>query len=532
MNHGAARKVQLFCIFVCISFFLQGSIDIKRAIPPESATTNGSLFNNNGKVEDELSTIQQAIEDSEASWTADYTSAVAMLSIGENIGLGCRNEELEKPDYVPPSNNMSLPDSFDWRNFDQVDWMTSIRNQAGCGSCVAFGILGAVEAVVQIETGQPFNVDLSEAFLFFCGGGTCDTGWFVNEAAKYLVNNGVPDEACFPYQDYDMDCSDKATNWRDRLVHVADYGTVSDNVGFIKEALIEHGPLVTTMTVYRDFYYYHEGVYEPVSTDLEGYHAVAIVGYNDDPGYWICKNSWGAGWGEEGWFNIKYRKSDIGQNTKYFTGISGNLPPIEPDHPNPINDAAGIDTDTVLQWTCNDYDGDTLSYDVYLSEGSHLEESDLLAHDHPTSSLEVMGLHKNTVYYWQVIARDEHGSERSSPVWQFRTVEDIPPLVAIDEPKASTLYWHGWQLPLLSRHAFLLGEQDVTIETSDEESGIETVELYLNGELITQWSEGSDYTYHLKITSFGFPLYTLKVIASDRVGNTAMDEVTLRVFNL
>jgi hypothetical protein len=530
MNQGTVRKVRLFCILVCISFFLQGSIAVKRALPPEPE--NGSLVNDNGRVEDELTAIQQAIKDSGASWTADYTSAVAMLSVGETIGLGGRNEEPEEPDYVPLSANTSLPQSFDWRNFDYVDWTTSIRNQAGCGSCVAFGVLGAVEAVVQIETGQSFDVDLSEAYLFFCGGGTCGTGWSVNEAARYLVDNGVPDEACFPYHDYDMDCSDKATNWRGRLVHVTDYGTVSDNVDFIKQALIEHGPLVTTMKVYKDFFYYHEGVYEPISGDLQGYHAVAIVGYNDDPGYWICKNSWGTGWGEDGWFNIKYRKSGIGQNTKYFTGISGNLPPTEPSLPNPTNDAAGIDADTVLQWACDDYDGDTLTYDVYLSEGSLPSENDLLVHSHPTTSLEVMGLQKNTVYYWQVMATDEHGSERISPVWQFHTVEDFPPLVAIDEPREGTLYWHEWQLPLLSRYAFLLGEQDVTVEASDAESGIETIELYLNGELISQWSEGSDYTYHLAITSFGFPLYTLKVTASDRAGNTAEDEVTLRIFNL
>ena len=532
MNNNTHQRLQLFCLLVSLSFLFQGSISLQTIDPLETGTTSISLNNGDRTVKDELIAIQQAIEDSDALWTADYTSTVTLLSVGETIGLGAHNEEPETPDYEPRSMNTSLPEEFDWRNIDQIDWTTSIRNQAGCGSCVAFGVLGAVEAVVQIETGQPFDVDLSEAFLFFCGGGSCGSGWQVSEAARYIVDHGVPDEACFPYHDYDMDCSDKATNWRDRLVRVADYGSVSDNVDFIKQALIEHGPLVTTMAVYRDFFYYREGVYEPVSTTLEGYHAVAIVGYNDDPGYWICKNSWGTGWGEDGWFNIKYRKSDLGKNTRYFTGISGNLPPIEPTLPNPSDDDAGIETDVVLQWICQDYDGDSLTYDIYFSEGYHIGEDDLLANGHSATSLQVEGLQKNTIYSWQVVANDEHGSQRISPVWQFRTIEDIPPMVIISEPEAGILYWNQWQLPLLSRHAFLIGEQDITIEANDAESGIELIELYLNGELITQWSEESDYTYPIVMTSLGFRLHTLEVVALDRAGNSATDEVTFRVLNL
>ena len=141
MNNNTHQRLQLFCLLVSLSFLFQGSISLQTIDPLEPGTTSISLNNGDRTVKDELIAIQQAIEDSDALWTADYTSTVTLLSVGETIGLGAHNEEPETPDYEPRSMNTSLPEEFDWRNIDQIDWTTSVRNQAGCGSCVAFGVL-------------------------------------------------------------------------------------------------------------------------------------------------------------------------------------------------------------------------------------------------------------------------------------------------------------------------------------------------------------------------------------------------------
>jgi len=46
---------------------------------------------------------------------------------------------------------------------------------------------------------------------------------------------------------------------------------------------------------------------------LEGGHAIKILGWGNESGldYWLVANSWGAAWGEEGYFRIKVGSCNI-----------------------------------------------------------------------------------------------------------------------------------------------------------------------------------------------------------------------------
>ena len=51
---------------------------------------------------------------------------------------------LSNPSPAKPSLNTliaasRLPESFDWRNIDGINFISPIRNQGGCGSCYSFG---------------------------------------------------------------------------------------------------------------------------------------------------------------------------------------------------------------------------------------------------------------------------------------------------------------------------------------------------------------------------------------------------------
>ncbi|MEM2934904.1 MAG: C1 family peptidase, partial [Candidatus Thermoplasmatota archaeon] len=65
-------------------------------------------------------------------------------------------------------------------------------------------------------------------------------------------------------------------------------------------------------------------------------HLITLVGYDDMEQCWICKNSWGKNWGEEGWVRISYDANLFinncygGTGILYLEGVYGNFIPDVP----------------------------------------------------------------------------------------------------------------------------------------------------------------------------------------------------------
>ncbi len=79
----------------------------------------------------------------------------------------------------------------------------------------------------------------------------------------------------------------------------------------LKLALIEHGPLVTPIHLDSCLVNYHGGVFnEQDQKDIN--HVVLLVGWDDEKGAWLIKNSFGEQWGEKGFAWIKYGSNNIG----------------------------------------------------------------------------------------------------------------------------------------------------------------------------------------------------------------------------
>lgn len=245
----------------------------------------------------------------------------------------------------------ALPTSFDWRDTGDV---TSIKNQGSCGSCWAFGTLASYEAAISILFDE--TVDLSEQWLVDCNtsGWGCNGGWF----AFSLLYDGIPLESCYPYTAQDGSCKTTCDMYYplDSWYYVGSSSSVP-STDAIKTAIYNHGPVAVAVYVNSAFQYYTGGIF---STSYSGSvnHAVCLVGWNDDGGYWIMKNSWGTSWGESGYMRIAYGCQSIGYGACY--GIptdggsgSGSITVIDP---NGGEIWAGGSTHAIL-WSSSDVTG-------------------------------------------------------------------------------------------------------------------------------------------------------------------------------
>jgi hypothetical protein len=147
----------------------------------------------------------------------------------------------------------------------------------------------------------------------------------------------IPDEGCFPdpHRAYDYPF-ESLSGWENRTVTVEEWGWVEPEPDLIKSALIDHGPLTVCIHVYKDFMHYSGGVYRHRWGQRVGGHLVSLLGYDDGEQCWTCKNSWGADWGDDGWFKMAYDADMFiprcygGTGVLYVDGVSGVF---EPDVP-------------------------------------------------------------------------------------------------------------------------------------------------------------------------------------------------------
>lgn len=193
-----------------------------------------------------------------------------------------------------------LPGMWDWRHVNGKSYVSAVRDQGSCGSCVAFAVTAAVDSLYRIETNQPAAVqDLSEASLFFvanrqCNLGDPNYGWWVPKGLDAMVSEGICFEQDYPYQPVNQKAD--IPNGTIRTFKIRGYdstGTMTQ----MKRWLVEDGPLITAFTVYDDFFTFFNhgtGVYQHVTGNVAGGHAVCVIGYDDAQSAWICKNSWGA----------------------------------------------------------------------------------------------------------------------------------------------------------------------------------------------------------------------------------------------
>jgi C1A family cysteine protease len=210
-----------------------------------------------------------------------------------------------------------LPTSYDLR---MLNFMTGVRNQGNCGSCWTFATMGSIESIRLVKSEGTWdlsenNMKQNHGFEWgACWGGNADM------ATAYLSRgDGAILEADDPYTELDQ----SNWNYNPPVMYMTDACYLPNDIAAIKQAIYDNGAVYSTM--YWDdpsynssnYTYYYSGS-EPLN------HCITLAGWDDNKvtsggtGAWIVKNSWGASWGENGYFYISYNDTQVNTEVCYW----------------------------------------------------------------------------------------------------------------------------------------------------------------------------------------------------------------------
>lgn len=216
-------------------------------------------------------------------------------------------------------NCENLPDNFDLRTLGLVP---SVKDQSSCGSCWSFSMTGSLESAL-MGIGKTLNLSEQEMVSCWQEQWGCNGGLLFD--FKYQITKGQSLETDFPYTARDTAC-------KSGLVAAAK-GASFAYVGSpsrgptekeLKCALVKHKtiPWITVGAT--------NAWGSPPASERTAYtrcgatqtnHAVGVVGYWKDGNgktQFIMKNSWGTGWGDNGYMSLPLGCNSFGDEVAFI----------------------------------------------------------------------------------------------------------------------------------------------------------------------------------------------------------------------
>ena len=227
--------------------------------------------------------------------------------------------------------SLSLPAYYDSRQYGLV---TPPRDQGSCGSCWAFGTAGMMETALA-RAGLGLR-DLSEQFLvncndhaWGCGGGLTAHPFHRDRLDLLGLGPGAVMEYFEPYSATDEKCVALPRAYR-----LADWAYVVGGKSYfdegklpavdqIKAAIYKYGAVTAGVCAGSNFMRYRSGIYtgDECSYNLNRNpitdHQIMLVGWNDANQTWLLKNSYGPGWGMQGYMWIHWGASRVGEGASW-----------------------------------------------------------------------------------------------------------------------------------------------------------------------------------------------------------------------
>jgi C1A family cysteine protease len=237
-----------------------------------------------------------------------------------------------------PRKAGALPASLDLR-----EWCSAVEDQGQLGSCTAHAGVAIIEYYERKSFGR--HIDASRLFLYKVTRNLMrmrgDTGAYLRTTIGAMVLFGVPPEEYWPYSDeadeFDREppafCYSFAQNYKTLKYYRHDPpSATADNIlKRIKTYLSMGHPSMFGFTVYSSIEQAADSGRIPFPSlrdKIEGGHAVLAVGYDDKisiknkygdaetVGALLIRNSWGKGWGENGygWLPYEYVRRKLAED--------------------------------------------------------------------------------------------------------------------------------------------------------------------------------------------------------------------------
>lgn len=257
---------------------------------------------------------------------------VSMNSLSEMLDCTCTfDTNTNTLTVVDNSEGISdVPPSYDLRTRLRV---SEVRNQGTYGTCWAFAAISALESSLMPEENLLFSVDhmsMSNSFNV----NQYDGGEYTMGMAYLAAWQGPVYEKDDPYGDGATDES------LSPVKHVQEIRIIDgkDYQG-IKEAVFKYGGVQTSL--YSNISS-SKGNSKYFNKDTNAYcymgsekpnHDVVIIGWDDNypkenfnvdlegDGAFICQNSWGNEFGDDGFFYVSYYDTNIGTHNEVYTGV-------------------------------------------------------------------------------------------------------------------------------------------------------------------------------------------------------------------
>lgn len=255
--------------------------------------------------------------------------------IQDELSLSGGILEISHYDLRDPNNDGNFEDSL----------LTAVKDQGYCGSCWSFATFGALEGALQFNQGAVIDGNnysenhLINAHLFDYG--PCEGGNLYMSASYLARYSGPVQDTDDPYDPSAQGvwCDTCQPSFYVDAVHFLPGRSGPEDVDYIKQAILEYGPVATEMFWDSNYYTPLDAGYSYPAENPEGMnHAVVIVGWDDtltisesdQPGAFIVRNSWGDGWGHDGYFYVSYADRMFAKNSlAYYADQDDQLLPFD-----------------------------------------------------------------------------------------------------------------------------------------------------------------------------------------------------------